>query len=211
MNLYFCHLGIRAITNRAHPGRQQGLGFQAGGGSNMHSWDPATAGCLSPPLCGVHSSSYAWVTRLQSCWQGCVQRPWKLHCSFPYHPLTCSAEPSGAGTRQKEIQTAPSQHVSGTTKKEIGLAHLKTMGLGFDFWFLPRVICVCAHVLSQCACIEWVCTWQSCRGGVSDSRKQKGDCFSHQLISQSCHWIGPGRITIRKVPGHINILKYISL
>lgn len=211
MNLYFCHLGIRAVTNRAHPGRQQGLGFQAGGGSNMHSWDPATAGCLSPPLCGFHFSSHAWVTRLQSCWQGCVQRPWKLHCSFPYHPLTCSAEPSGAGTRQKEIQTAPSQHVSGTTKKEIGLAHLKTMGLGFDFWFLPRVICVCAHVLSQCACVEWICTWQSCRGGVSESRKQKWGYFSHQLISQSCHWVGPGRITIRKVPGHINILKYISL
>lgn len=32
-----------------------------------------------------------------------------------------------------------------------------------------------------------------------------------QLISQLCHWDGPGRISSRKVPGHINILKYISL
>lgn len=38
--------------------------------------------------------------------------------------------------------------MSRATKKEIGLAHLKTLGLGFDFWFLLRVICVCANVLS---------------------------------------------------------------
>lgn len=40
--------------------------------------------------------------------------------------------------------------MSRATKKEIGLAHLKTMGLGFDFEFLQRVICVCEHVLSLC-------------------------------------------------------------
>lgn len=210
MNLYFCYLGIRAFTSRAHPGRQQGLGFQAGGGGNIHSWAPATAGWLCPLLCGFHSWSHSWVTHLQSCWQGLVQRPWKLHCSFPYHPLTCSAEPTGAGTRQKKIQTAPSQHVSRATKKEIGLVHFKTMGLGFDFWFLLRVICMCAHVLSLCICIERVCAWQSCRGGASESREQRKDCFSLQLVSQLCHWNGPAMISIRKVPGHINVLKYIS-
>lgn len=48
-------------------------------------------------------------------------------------------------------------------------------------------------------------------GGASESREQREDCFSLQLISQLCHWDGPGRISTRKVPGHINILKYISL
>lgn len=48
----------------------------------------------------------------------------------------------------EKIQTASRQHVSRATKKEIGLAHLKTMGLGFDFWILLRVICVWEHALS---------------------------------------------------------------
>lgn len=50
--------------------------------------------------------------------------------------------------KAEKIQTASCQQVSRATKKEIGLAHLKTVGLGFEFWILLRVICVCEHVLS---------------------------------------------------------------
>lgn len=46
---------------------------------------------------------------------------------------------------------------------------------------------------------------------MSEGREQSEDCFSLRLISQLYHLGGLGRISIRKVPGHINILKYITL
>lgn len=102
--------------------------------------------------------------------------------------------------------------MSRATKKEIGLAHFKTMGLGFDFWFLPRVICVCVHACS----ISMYMYRMSLRGRAVQEEHLKVEsrgkiAFSLRLISQLCHWDGTGRISIRKVPSHINILKYISL
>lgn len=130
---------------------------------------------LNSCYCWLSDSSSLWFSLFKPCLSnpppelltGPVQRPWKLHCSFPYHLLTCGAEPSGAETRQKKIQTAPSQHVSRATKEEIGLAHLKTMGLGFDF-LVPAesYLCMCEHactctynayVISLCMCIKWMC------------------------------------------------------
>lgn len=46
---------------------------------------------------------------------------------------------------------------------------------------------------------------------MSEGREQREDCFSPRLISQLYHLCGLGKISIRKVPGHINILKYITL
>lgn len=66
--------------------------------------------------------------------------------------------------------------MSRATKKEIGLAHLKTMGLGFDFWILLRVICVCEHVLSPHLyrmILYTAVVWRR----VSEGREQREDCF----------------------------------
>lgn len=77
---------------------------------------------------------------------------------------------------RKKSRRLPASMCQGLQRRK-WTCSLKNHGVRLWFWFLPRVICVCAHVLSQCACIEWVCTWQSCRGGASDSRKLKGDPF----------------------------------
>lgn len=130
MWIYFCHLGTRAFTSRAYPGRQQGLCFQARGGNNTHSWDlPLLTAwalvslfkpCLSnlPPelLTGLCSEAFE-IT---------------LFISLSSSDLQCRA--FWCRNEAEKIQTASRQHVSRATKKEIGLAHLKTTGLGFDFF-----------------------------------------------------------------------------
>lgn len=147
MNLCFCHLGIRAFTSRAYPERQQGLGFKA-----------EVAVTYTAEIC------HCWLAEPSSLWfslfKPCLSNPppelltgpcseaseITLFISLSSSDLQCRA--FWCGNKAEKIQTAPSQHVSRATKKEIGLAHLKTMGLGFDFWFLQRVICVCEHALS---------------------------------------------------------------
>lgn len=150
MHLYIFHLGIRAFASWAYPDRQQDLGFQARGDSNIRSWDPAT--------CWLSEPSSLWFALFKLCLSNlppelltgpCSEAlEITLFISLSSPDLQCRA--FWCRNKAAKLQTAPSQHVSRATKKEIGLAHLKTMGLDFDFEFLQRVICVWEHVLSLC-------------------------------------------------------------
>lgn len=64
---------------------------------------------------------------------------------------------------------------------------------------------MCARMFYLCVCVQN----ESVHGKAGEEEhlkvEQREGCLSLQLISQLCHWDGPGRISIRKVPGHINI------
>lgn len=135
------------FTSRAYLGRQQACAFRL---------EVAITHAAEICHCWLPETSSLWFALFKPCLSNLPPEPLTGLCSevleitlfisLSSSDLQCRA--FWCRNKAEKIQTAPRQQVSGATKKEIGLAHLKTMGLGFDFWILLWVICVCEHVLS---------------------------------------------------------------